>query len=92
MFARHIHMRPDARPRKKLSRPYRDAWSIGEKENEFHRAIRRCETHSRRSAESRGRSTPYNASRARGGSATAERYPSELIRAQKESVGAGEGG
>jgi len=34
MCAHRIRMQPDARPRKKLLRPYRGAWSIGGMEND----------------------------------------------------------
>ena len=93
MFARHIHMRPDARPRKKLSRPYRDAWSIGEMENEFHRVICRLAKRIRVAALSLVVDRPRTLlPRFCDGSATAECHPSELIRVQEESVGAGDGG
>ena len=70
----------------RLPRPYQDAWSIGEMENEFHRAFAACETQPRRSAESCGRSTPYNAS------PLARRVCNCRMPSQKESVGAGDGG
>ena len=62
-------------------------------ENEFHRAIRPLAKRSRVAALSFVVDQPrILLPRLRDGSATAECHPSELIRVQKESVGAGDGG